>query len=164
MAYHDLRSIIGAMWRKKQDLHTTIHSHDPHAQRIAERIAASLETTRQQLREWHKRQAKDLAQEERMCPKNPKPYKSLKHVDKVLAEKGHRGIRAVHFWDRTETNNPKVVTGEVLNSFKRQHNAEDGELSDYNKNLISHCTTVRKNEKYNATGSTYGSWMRCCTN
>ena len=35
---------------------------------------------------------------------------------------------------------------EVLNSFKRQHNAEDRELSDYTKNLISYLPKV-----YNGT-------------
>ena len=36
------------------------------------------------------------------------------------------------------TNDCKVVIEEVLNNFKRQHNAEDGELSDYTIHLISH--------------------------
>ena len=40
--------------------------------------------------------------------------------------------------DSTVTNNPKVVIEEVLNSLKRQHNAEDGELYDYTKHLILH--------------------------
>ena len=70
--------------------------------------------------------------------RNPRPYKSLKHVDKILGETGHRGIRAVRLQDGTVTNNPKVVIEEVLTSFKSQHNAEDAELSDYTKHLISH--------------------------
>ena len=36
------------------------------------------------------------------------------------------------------TNEPRVVIEEVLNSFKRRHNAEHGESSNYTKNLISH--------------------------
>ena len=36
------------------------------------------------------------------------------------------------------TNDPKVVLEEVLNSFLRQHNTEDGELSAYTEELISH--------------------------
>ena len=36
------------------------------------------------------------------------------------------------------TNDPKVVLKEVLNSFLRQHNTEDGELSAYTDELISH--------------------------
>ena len=69
---------------------------------------------------------------------NPQPYKSLKHVDKVLGETGHRGIKAVRLQDGTVTNDPKVVLEEVLYSFLRQHNTEDGELSAYTEELISH--------------------------
>ena len=36
------------------------------------------------------------------------------------------------------TNVPKAVLEEVLNSFLRQHNTEDGELSAYTEELISH--------------------------
>ena len=70
--------------------------------------------------------------------KTPTPYKSLKHVDKVLGETGQRGIKAVRLQDCTVTNDPKVVLEEVLNSFLRQHNTEDGELSAYTEELISH--------------------------
>ena len=35
------------------------------------------------------------------------------------------------------TNETSLVIEEVLNSFKRQHNAENGELSVYTKELIS---------------------------
>ena len=40
------------------------------------------------------------------------------------------------------TIDPNMVIEEVLNSFKRQHNAEEGELSDYTKNLISLVPTL----------------------
>ena len=99
---------------------------------------ARLETARRQLREWHVRRAKGLAQEQQRYFQNPQPYRSLKHVDKVLGETGHRGIKAVRLQDGTVTNDPKVVLEEVLNSFLRQHNAEDGELSAYTEELISH--------------------------
>ena len=115
-----------------------MHSHDPQAQHDAQDIAAQLDTTRRQLREWHIRRAKELAQEQQRYFQNPGPYKSLKHVDKVLGETGHRGIKAVRLQDGTVTNDPKVVVEEVLNSFQRQHNTEDGELSVYMKKLISH--------------------------
>ena len=59
-------------------------------------------------------------------------------MDKVLGETGHQGIKAVHLQDGTVTNNPKVVLEEVLNSFLREHNKEDGELSPYTEELISH--------------------------
>ena len=62
---------------------------------------------------------------------------SLKHVDKVLGETGNQGIRAVRLQDNTVTNDPKVVIEEVLDSFRRQHSAKDGEFSDCTKNLIS---------------------------
>ena len=140
--HSDLCSMFSAIWRNKRDLHTAIHSHNSHAQRNVQRIAARLETTRGQLRDWQERRAKDLAQEQQRYLKNPKPYKSLKHVDKVLGETGHQGIRAVRLQDGTLTNNPKDVIEEVLNTFKRRHNAEDGELSDYTKNLISHLPTL----------------------
>ena len=38
----------------------------------------------------------------------------------------------------TVTNDLKVVPEEFLNSFKRQHNTEDQELSAYTEELISH--------------------------
>ena len=50
-------------------------------------------------------------------------------MDKDLGETGHPGIKAVRLQDGTVTNNAKVVPEEVLNSFLRQHNTEDGELS-----------------------------------
>ena len=59
-------------------------------------------------------------------------------MDKVLWETGHRGIKAIRLQDGTVTNDPKVVLEEVLNSFLRQHNTENGELSAYTEELISH--------------------------
>ena len=59
-------------------------------------------------------------------------------MDKVLGETGHRGIKAVRLQDGTVTNDPKVLLEEVLNSFQRQHNTEDEELSTYTEELISH--------------------------
>ena len=57
-------------------------------------------------------------------------------MDKVLGETGHRGIKAVRLQHGTVTNDPTVVHEEVLNSFLRQHNTEDGELSAYTEELI----------------------------
>ena len=113
-------------------------SHDLQAQHDAQKFAARLNTTRRQLREWHVRRAKELAQEQQHYFENPQPYKSLKHVDKVLGETSHRGIKAVRLQNGKVTNDPKVVLKEVLNSFLRQHNTEDGELSGYTEELISH--------------------------
>ena len=59
-------------------------------------------------------------------------------MDEVLGETSHRGIKAVHLQDGTVTNAPKVVLEEVLNSFHRHHNPEDGEQSAYTEELISH--------------------------
>ena len=59
-------------------------------------------------------------------------------MDKIFRETGNRGISAVRLQDSTVSNDHKVVIEEVLNSFKRQHNAEDGELSDYTRHLGSH--------------------------
>ena len=115
-----------------------MHSHDLQAQHDAQEIAARPDTTRRQLREWHIRWAKELAQEQQRYFQNPQRYKSLKHVDKVLGETGHQGIKAVHLQDGTLTNDPKVVLEEVLNSFLRQHNTEDGELSAYTEEVISY--------------------------
>ena len=136
--HQDLRSLVTAIRHDKRALHTAVHSHDLQAQHDAQEIAARLDTTRQQLSEWHIRRAKELAQEQQRYFQNPQPYKSLKHVDKVLGETGHRGIKAVRLQDGTVTNDPKVVLEEVLNSFLRQHNTEDGELSAYTEELISH--------------------------
>ena len=86
--HQDLRSLVTAIWRHKQALHTAVHSHDLQAQHDAQDIAARLDTTRRQHREWHVRQAKVLAQERQRYSQNPKPYKCLKHVDKVLGETG----------------------------------------------------------------------------
>ena len=58
-------------------------------------------------------------------------------MDKVLGETGHRGIRAVRLQDSTVTNDHKVVLEAVVNSFQRQHNTEDEELSAYTEELIS---------------------------
>ena len=63
-------------------------------------------------------------------------------MDKVLGERGHRGIKAVHLQDSTVINDPNVVVEDVLNSFKRQHNTEDVELSAYVKEVISHLPTI----------------------
>ena len=101
-------------------------------------IAARLDTARRQLREWHVRQARELAQEQQRYFQNLQPYKSLKHFDTVLGQTGHRGIKAVRLQDSTVTNDSKVVLEEVLNSFLRQHNTEEGELSEYTEELISH--------------------------
>ena len=136
--HQDLRSLVTAIWRHKRGLHTAVHSHDLQAQQDAKEIAARLDTTRRQLREWHVRRAKELAQGQQRYFQNPQPYKYLKHVDKVLGETGHRGIKAVRLQDSTVTNDPKVVLEEVLNSFLRQHNTGDGELSAYTEELISH--------------------------
>ena len=87
--------MVTAIWRDKRALHTAVHSHDPQAQHDTQDIAARLDTTRRQLRELYVRQAKELAQEQKRYFQNPEPYKSLKHVDKVLGETGHRGIQAV---------------------------------------------------------------------
>ena len=56
--------MVTAIWHDKRELHTAVHSDDLHAQHDAENIAARLDTTRRQLREWHVRQAKELAQEQ----------------------------------------------------------------------------------------------------
>ena len=95
--------------------------------------------------------AKELAQEQQRYFQEPgsqeaKPYKSLKHVDKVLGGIGHRGIKGLRLQKGTVTNDPKVVLEEVLNSFQRQHNIQDGELSAYTEELISHLP-----ELYNRT-------------
>ena len=136
--HEDLRSMVTAIWCDKQAQHTAVHSHEPQAQHDAQGIAARLDTTRRQLREWHFRLAKELAQEQQRYFQNPQPYKSLKHVDKVLGETGHRGIKAVCLQDGTVTNDPKVFLGEVLNSFQRQQHTADEELSAQTEELMPH--------------------------
>ena len=125
--HQDLRSLVTTIWHDNRALHTAVHSHDLQAHDTQE-IAARLDTTRRQLREWIIRRAKELAQDQQRYFQNPQPYKSLKHVDKVLGETCHRGIKAVRLQDGTVTNDPKVVLEEVLNSFLRQNNTEDGKL------------------------------------
>ena len=134
----DLRSLVTTIWHDKRALQTAMHSHDLQAEHDAQEIAARLETARRQLREWHVRRAKELAQEQQRYFQNPQPYKSLKHVDKVPGGDGpprHQGGTPT---GRPVTNDSKVVLKEVLNSFLRQHNTEDGELSAYTEELISH--------------------------
>ena len=58
--HRDLRSMVTAIWCDKRDLHTAIHSHDTHTQQHTHRIAARLETTRRQLREWDEHPARTL--------------------------------------------------------------------------------------------------------
>ena len=82
--HHDLRSLVTAIARVKRALHTAVHSHDPQTQHGAQDIAAWLDTTRRQIREWHVRRGKELAQEQQRYFQNPQPYKSLKRVDKGL--------------------------------------------------------------------------------
>ena len=82
--HQDLRSLVTAIRQDKGALHTAVHSHDLQAQHDAQEIAARLDTTRRQLREWHIRRAKELAQEQQCYFQNPQPYKSSKHVDKAL--------------------------------------------------------------------------------
>ena len=130
--------MVTAIWRGNRALHTAVHFHDPQAQHDAQNIAARLDTTRRQLREWHVRRAKELAQEQQRYFQNPQPYKSFKHVDKVLGKTGQRGIKAVRLRNSTVTKDPKVDQEEVLNSFQRQHNTEDEELSAYTQEWISH--------------------------
>ena len=136
--HQDLRSLVIAIWRDKRALHTAVHSHDLKAQHDSQEITARLDATRRQLREWHVRRAKELPKEQQRYLQNPQPYKSLKHVDKVLGETGHRGIKAVGLQDGTVTNDPKVVLEEVLNSLLCHYNTEDGKLSAYTEELISH--------------------------
>ena len=64
--HQDLPSLVTAIWRYKRALHTAMHSHDPQAQHDAQEIAARLDTMRRQLREWHVRRAKELAQEQQL--------------------------------------------------------------------------------------------------
>ena len=82
-------------------------------------------------RSWHKNSNATF--------RDSQPYKSLKHVDKVLVETSHRGIKAVRLQNGTVTNDPKV---EVLNSFQRQQNTKDEELSAYTEVMISHLTKL----------------------
>ena len=120
--HQDLRSMVAAIWRENRELHTGIHSHDPQAQQDAQNIAARLDTTRWQLRELHVRRPKELVQGKQRYFQNAKLYKNLRHVDKVLGETSHRGIKAVRLKKGTVTNDPEVVLEEVPNSFQRQHN------------------------------------------
>ena len=137
-ANQDLRSMVTAIWRDKRAPHTAVHSHEPQAQHDAQNIFARLDTERRKLREWHIRRAKELAQEQQCYFQNPQPYKSVKHVDKVLGEISYRGTKAVRLRNCKVANDPKVVLEEVLNSFQRQHNTKDEELSAYTEELISH--------------------------
>ena len=165
--HQDLRSLVTAIWRDKRALHTAVHSHELQARQDARDIAARLDTTRRQLRKWHVRRAKELAQEQQRYYQNPQPYKPLKHVDKVLGDPGHGGIKAVRLQYGTVTNDPKVVLEEVLESFLRQHNTEDGELSAYTEELIPHTyqnsTTEQSDETCTEPRSAFGNLMRCCT-
>ena len=74
--HQDLRSLVTAIWHDKRPLHTAVHSHDLQAQNDAQDVAARLDTTRRQLRKWHVRRAKELAQQQQRYVQNPKPYKS----------------------------------------------------------------------------------------
>ena len=73
-----------------------------------------------------------------LLSEHPKPYKSLKHVDKVLGKNAHRSIKAVRLQKGTVTNDPRVVLEEVLSIFQRQNHTEDEKLSAYTEELISH--------------------------
>ena len=83
--------------------------HNPQAQRDAQAFATRLDTTYHQLREWHERKAKDVAQEQQRYFQNSQPYKSLKHVVKVLGDTTHRPIKAVRLKEGTMINDPSLV-------------------------------------------------------
>ena len=100
------------------------------------------DTTRRQLGEWQVRRAKELAQGKQRDFQNPKPYKSLKHVEKVLGETGHRGIKAVRLQNKTVNNDPEVVLEEVPNSLQHQQKNEDEKLSAYTEEFLSHLPKV----------------------
>ena len=59
--HQDLPSLVTTIGHDKRALHTAVHSHDLQTQHDAQEIAARLDTTRWQLREWHIRRAKELA-------------------------------------------------------------------------------------------------------
>ena len=65
--------VVTAIGHDKRALHTAVHLHDLQAQHDAQKIAARLDTTRRQLRDWHIRRAKELAQEQQRYFQNPKP-------------------------------------------------------------------------------------------
>ena len=80
-------------------------------------------------------------------------------MDKVLGETGHRGIKAVRLQDSTVTNDAKVVLEEVLNSFLRQQNTEDGELSAYTEELISHLPQLyNRTQRRDMHGTPFTVW------
>ena len=105
--HQDLPSMVTAIWRDKRALHTLVHPPDAQAQHEALDIAAQLDTTRRQLRKWHVHRAKELAPEQQCYFQNPEAYKSLKHVDKVLGDTGHQGIKAIRLQTGTVINDPK---------------------------------------------------------
>ena len=163
----ELRSLVTAIWRDKQALHTAVHSHDPQAQHDAQNIAARLDTTRRQLREWHVRRAKELAQEQQRYFSNLQPYKSLKDVDKVLGEKGHRGIKAVRLQDGTVTNDPKwswrkSSTASSANTTPRIMSYQRTWRNSYH--TCRNSTTKRSDETCTEPRSPFGNSMKCCTN
>ena len=84
--HQDLQSMVTALLRDKRELRTAIHSHDPQTKQDTQKITAGQANTGRQLRELHVCRAKELAQEQQRYFQNPKIYKSLQHVDKVLGE------------------------------------------------------------------------------
>ena len=67
---------------------------------------------------------------------------SLKDVDRVIGHAWHRDIKVMGLADGFMTNGPAIVLQNVQQSFQIQHNAGDGELSDYTKELISQLPRV----------------------
>ena len=61
-----------SIWGDRRDLHTAIHPQDPHTKPGAQSIAAQIDTTRPQLREWQEQGAKKLAQEQQQSFQNLK--------------------------------------------------------------------------------------------
>ena len=62
------------------------------------------------------------------------------------------------------TNDARVVLEEVFNSFQRQHNTENEELSAYREEMISHLPTGHSDETCTAPRSPFENWMKYCTN
>ena len=107
------------------------------------------------MEEEHKRIYQKVVAEHERYMERAVPYKSLRYI-RELAEAGKPlEIRAVRLQDGRVTGNKQEVLEEVAQSFRRQHNQGQQELSGITRRMIGRCRECSQRNKartYTAAG------------
>ena len=127
-----------AILRKRQHEKVEARAREEGAQWQTEVTQAKkrVRTARRAVEEEHERIYQKVAAEHERCMERVVPYKSLRYI-RELAEAGKpQEIRAVRLQDGRVTGNKKEVLEEVAQSFRRQHNQGQQELSGITRRLV----------------------------